>query len=161
MVVKKPSHYCVDYSKLHPGQMGGQKERSAIDAITTLVYVVQESWEEKMLAAALFLDVKGAFDYVSKEHLFTRMVELGTDRDFVTWIGVFLIDRKIQLVIDGHDNKERGIKTGIPQHSPVSFILFLIYINGVFNKVSETSPMVTCLSFVDDLGFIALGSSVK
>ena len=43
----------------------------------------------------------------------------------------------------------------------MSPIFFLIYISGVFNKVSKISPLVTSLSFVDDLGFIALGSSVK
>ena len=64
-------------------------------------------------------------------------------------------------MIDGHDNKERDIETEIPQGSPLSPILFLIYISGVFNKLSETSPSVTSLSFVDDLGFIASGSSVK
>lgn len=31
----------------------------------------------------------------------------------------------------------------------------------VFNKVLETNPLVTSLLFVDDLGFIALGGSVK
>lgn len=67
----------------------------------------------------------------------------------------------IQLVIDGHENKEREIETGIPQGSPVSPILFLIYISGVFDKLTEISPPVTSLSFVDDLGFISSGSSVK
>ena len=61
----------------------------------------------------------------------------------------------------GHDNKEKEIKTGIQQGSPVSPILFLIYISGVFNKVSETNPLVISLSFVDDLGFVASGSFVK
>ena len=79
----------------------------------------------------------------------------------MTWTGSFLTDRKVQLVIDGHNNKEREIETGIPQGFPVSPILFLIYISGVFNKVSETSPLVTSLSFINDLGFIASGSSVK
>ena len=37
----------------------------------------------------------------------------------------------------------------------------MIYISGVFNKVSETSPLVTSLSLIDDLGFIASGSPVK
>ena len=161
VVAKVLSHYCEDYSKLHPGQMGGRKERSAIDAVATLVHVVQEKWEEKKLAAALFMDVKGAFDHVSKGQLLTQMVELGIDGDLVTWTGSFLTDQKIQLVIDGHDNKEREIETGIPQGVPVSPILFLIYISGVFNKVLKTSPLVTSLSFVDDLGFIASGSSVK
>ena len=107
------------------------------------------------------MDLKGAFDHFSKGQLLTRIIELGIDGDLVTWTGSFLTDRKVQLVIDGHDNKEREIETGIPQGSPVSPILFLIYISGVFNKISETSPWVTSLSFVDDLGFIASGSSVK
>ncbi len=161
VVAQELSQYCEEYSKLDPGQMGGQKERSAIDAVVTLVHMVQEKWEEKKLAAALFMDVKGAFDHVSKGQLLTRMIELGVDGDLVTWTGSFLTDRKIQLVIDGHDNPEREIETGIPQGSPVSPILFLIYISGVFNKVSETSPLVTSFSFVDDLGFITSGSSVK
>ena len=75
-------------------------------------------------------------------------------------MGSFLTDRKVQLVIDGHDNKEREIETRIPQGSPVLPILFLIYISRVFDKISKTSPLVTSLSFVNDLGFIASDSSV-
>ena len=55
----------------------------------------------------------------------------------------------------------KEIETGIPQGPPVSLIFFLIYISGVFDKISETSALLTFLSFVDDLGFIAFGSSVK
>ena len=160
VMAQELSRYCEEYSKLYPGQMGGRKERSAIDAVATLVYTVQEKWEEKKLAAALFMDVKGAFDHVSKGQLLTQMIELGVDGNLVTWTGSFLIDRKVQLVIDGHDNKEREIETGIPQGSPVSPIFFLIYISGVFDKISKTNPLVTSLSFVDNLGFIASRSSV-
>ena len=89
------------------------------------------------------------------------MIKLGIDGDLVTWTSSFLTDRKVQLVIDGHDNKEREIETGIPPGSPVSPILFLVYISGVFDEVAKASPSVTSLSFIDDLGFIASGSSVK
>lgn len=40
-------------------------------------------------------------------------------------------------------------------------ILFLIYISQVFDVVTEAYPLVTSLSFVDDLGFIVSGTSVK
>lgn len=53
------------------------------------------------------------------------------------------------------------METGIPQGSPVSLILFLIYISAVFNKVSKTSSLITSLSFIDDLGFIASSSTIK
>ena len=63
-VAKELSHYCEKYFKLHPGQIGGRKERSAIDMLARLVHTVQEKWEEKKLAAALFMDIKGAFGHV-------------------------------------------------------------------------------------------------
>ncbi len=47
VVAKELSQYCEDYSKLHPGQMGGRKERSAIDTVATLVHTVQESGKRK------------------------------------------------------------------------------------------------------------------
>ena len=161
VVAVQLSQYCENYSKLHPGQMGGRKERSAIDVVAILVHAVQKGWEDKKLVAALFMDVKGAFDHVSKRQLISCMVELGADGDLVLWTKSFLTDRKVQLIIDGYENREREIETGIPQGSPVSPILFLIYISGVFDQVTETCPLVTSLSFIDDLGFIASGSSVK
>lgn len=72
-----------------------------------------------------------------------------------------MTNQKIQLVIDGHDNKEKEIETGIPQGFLVLPIIFLIYISDIFKKVLETNPMVISLSFVDNLGFITLGSFVK
>ena len=64
-------------------------------------------------------------------------------------------------MIDGHNNPEKDVETGIPQGSPVSPILFLIYISGVFEQVEKELPEIVSLSFVDDLGFIASGTSVK
>ncbi len=107
------------------------------------------------------MDVKGAFNHVSRSQLRKRMIDLGIDGDLVAWTKSFLTDRKIQLVIDGYDNKEREIKTGIPQGSPILPILFFIYVNGVFDAVTEDNLMVTSLSFVDDLRFIASETSVK
>ena len=39
--------YCKTHSKLHRGEIGAQKKRSAIDVVAALVYTVQENWEEK------------------------------------------------------------------------------------------------------------------
>ena len=155
------SKYCKEFSKLHQEQMGARKQRCAIDVVAYLVHNVQEFWAEKKLAAVLFMDVKEAFDHVSRTKLVERMIELGIDGDLIRWTQSFLTDRKVQLVIDGHDNQEREIETGIPQGSPVSPILFLVYISGVFEKVTESCPAIISLSFVDDLGFIASGHSVK
>lgn len=107
VVAEQLAQYCEADSKLHPGQMGARKERSAIDAVAVWVHTVQEKWAEKKLAGALFMDVKGAFDHVSRSQLLKRMIELGIDGDLVACTRSFLTDRKIQLVIDGHKNEER------------------------------------------------------
>ena len=107
------------------------------------------------------MDIKGDFDHVSRSQLFTRIINLGIDGNLMMWTKSFLTNKKVQLVIDGHNNKEREIETGIPQGSSVSRILFLIYISGVFDTVTDNTPIVISLSFFDDLGFIASGNSVQ
>lgn len=64
VVAEQLTQYCDTYSKLHSGQMGVRKERSAIDAVAILIHTVQEKWSKEELAGALFMDVKGVFDYV-------------------------------------------------------------------------------------------------
>lgn len=107
------------------------------------------------------MDVKGAFNHVSRSQLLRRIIELGINGVLVAWTRSFLTDRKIQIIIDGHENKEREIKAGIRQGSPALPILFLIYISGVFDIFSEFCPSITALSLVDDLGFIISRSSVN
>lgn len=89
VIAEQLSQFCEKFSKLHPSQIGGRKEKLAIDAVAVLVHTVQESWEEKKLAAALFIDVKGAFDHISKGQLLKQMIELGVDGDLVTWADFF------------------------------------------------------------------------
>lgn len=72
----------------------------------------------------------------------------------------FLLNRKVKLVINGYVNLEKEVNTGIPQGSPVFPILFLIYISGVFDTVTTTSPNMISLSFIDDLGFLVDGKSI-
>ena len=49
--------------------MGARKKQLAINAKAMLVYTMQEKLSEKKLTSALFMDVKGAFDHVSRSQL--------------------------------------------------------------------------------------------
>lgn len=69
------------------------------------------------------MDVKGAFDHVSRAQLAQRMANLGID-DLIGRAKSFLTDRWVELVIDGYVNAKQKVETGIPQGPPVSPILF-------------------------------------
>jgi Reverse transcriptase (RNA-dependent DNA polymerase) len=49
----------------------------------------------------------------------------------------------------------------VPQGSPVSPILFIIYLCGIFDKIEEQNPEITALSFIDDIAFLAPRKTVK
>ena len=96
------SHYCEISEALHEGQFGSRKQRSAIDAIAKLIAITEDAWNQKKLMGALFLDVKGAFDYIARKQLLKRIIALGIPGDLIRWTNLFLTERRVQLVIDGY-----------------------------------------------------------
>ena len=88
------------------------------------------------------------------------MIVLGIPADLIRWTNSFLTNRQIQLVIDGYTCPSARLKTGVLQGSPVSLVLFIIYLSGIF-KAIEAKVLIKTLSFVDDIGLIASGSSIQ
>ena len=154
------SKRCERLELLHNGQFGSRKSRGAIDAIAKLIATVEHAWKHKKIAGALFLDVKGAYPNVIRQQLIKRLVELGIPGDLIRWVNSFLTDRKVQLVIDGYTCPVRDIEIGVPQGSPISPILFIIYISGFFDAIEAKIPIIS-LSFADDIGLIAIESSIR
>lgn len=120
--------------KLHKHQMEVPKNRCIVDTIAIIVDGIHKIQEEKKIAKTLLIDIKSAFDYVSRLKLAQQMRQLGVNNDLIRWTQFFLTDRKVEIVIDRHVNIEKDVKTRILQGLPVSLILFIIYISKVFNK---------------------------
>jgi hypothetical protein len=53
-------------------QMGGRRQKSAIDAVITVVHDIQLAKNWKEFTSALFVDVKGAFNHVSVNQLLRK-----------------------------------------------------------------------------------------
>src|SRR5204862_7355581 len=98
----------------------------------TVVHDIQLAKHEKKDTSVLFMDVKGAFDHVSANQLLKICQNLGLPRALCSWIECFLNDKYLQLAFDGNKQEKTSVKTGITQDSPVSPILFLIYIRNIF-----------------------------
>jgi ribonuclease HI/exonuclease III len=148
-------------SLLHPSQIGGRKQRSAIDAALLLLNEIQSQKEARKrgsntVTTALFLDIKGAFDYVSKPQLLLVLKKLGLPSNLISWVSSFLTDRSIQLAFDGQIQPTTSIEVGIPQGSPISPVLFLIYVRDI---VVQEADLAFQISFMDDFGLTATSTS--
>jgi hypothetical protein len=58
---------------LHPDQIGGHPQRSAIDAAMALTHAIKMGRSKSLTTTALFLEVQGAFDNVSSIRLTSTM----------------------------------------------------------------------------------------
>jgi len=140
---------------LHDGQFGCRKRYSCIDAVAVLMNRIQQAWRGSKVAGVLFMDVKSAFNNVSRAHLGRRMEALGIEADLIRWTCSFMTGRQIKLVLDGKTDETSPVDTGISQGSPAAPILFITYLSGIFDMVEVAVPGVHGLSFMDDIGWWA------
>lgn len=116
--------------------------------------ITVEKFLLKRTTLTLLLDVKGAFDRVSKTQLLKRMIQVGMAGNIVHWVNSFLSNRRAMLVIDGRTSETRDIQAGLPQGSPVSPVLFILSISAMFPWLEDRYPMLQAISFVDDIGLL-------
>jgi hypothetical protein len=145
---------------LHNGQFGCRKRRSAIDAVGRMVQKVEEAWARGKIASALLIDVKGAFPSVAKGNLIKRMEDMGFEADVCQWVESFISDRKAIMRMDGREGKIMDVTTRVPQGSPVSPILLVIYISELFEQVEAGVENMLALSFVDDVAWVVEGDDI-
>jgi hypothetical protein len=65
------------------------------------------------------------------------------------------------LVVNRIESAEFVIKAGLPQGSPLSLILFLLYIKGLFSLASWPNLRVHTIGFIDNLNLLVYSKSIE
>ena len=110
--------------ELIPGtQFGGRSNSSTIDAAMTFIHDVHSAWNQNKVMSALTFDIKGFFDFVNHQRLLTEMQSRRIPLEYLKWTANFLDNREAAIYVDGTRGDSKPVKNGIPQGSPVFFIL--------------------------------------
>ncbi len=141
---------------LHFNQINRRRKKSAIDIIMILIYNIQLAKQDKKVISVLFIDVKKAFNHISANQLIKICIELGLPKSLYSWINSFLINRKIQLAFNNGKSIKTDIQIGIPQGSPISPILFLIYIRNLFQDLERRG-----MNYINNINLVASSESIK
>jgi hypothetical protein len=109
----------------------------------------------------LALDMSSAFNRVSHRRLAHNMRCAGVPPEIVRWMLSFTADRQARLQLGPESTDSMDIHEGIPQGSPVSPILFLLFNADLVRICTESEAQASCVAFSDDLNLITWGKSTR
>ena len=126
-------------------QDGFRRYHCTTYAILKSLQAIREGFNSKERTAAYFIDLGKAYDSVWREGLMVKLANLGIRGRMLGWIYAFLTDRQVTCCIGTSQGTTAISRTGLPQGSVISPLLFNIFIRDMFQDVAGS-----CCKFADD-----------
>jgi hypothetical protein len=113
------------------------------------------------MATLLSIDILGAFDTVNYIRLLDTLRKKRFPHWVVKWVKSFLTNRETTLVLYDYETAPFQVNAGVPQGSPLSPILFMIYNSELFEVCRDPVRGLSSIGFADDLNILAYGLSTE
>lgn len=155
LLARRINFWALKLKILARDQCSAISKRSAVDLTTALASDIEEAWAKGLVAGMLTVDVKGAFDGVLANRLIQRLREQGWPNCLVQWVRSFLANRTAHIRLDKVKSKAFSVLCGLPQGSPISPILFLLYVEP-FLRLTKGR-----FGYADDGAMLAVGATTQ
>ena len=142
---------------LHRNQCGSLPSLSSFNACTALTDTVRTLQRPALKVSSLFLDIKGGFDNVDADILCSALRSKGVNHYLISWVRSFLTERTCRLLFQGSPRIFPPVSVGTPQGSPVSPLLFVIYVAPLHIPLDRG----LVLSYVDDFSLTVSSPSYR
>lgn len=124
-------------SILSPNQFGFRRGLSTQDALTLLNHRWSTITANGGAVRVVAVDIAGAFDRVSHIGLLHKLQQNGIQGHLLSWLGDYLKNRTLDVVINGKTSQTLPVEAGVPQGSILGPSLFLIYINDAEDTLPD------------------------
>ena len=141
---------------LSTAQCGFCAGRDVVGACRQLADAVTSAFRRREQVQAVALDLQAAYDTVWQAGLWLKLRRKGVQEQLLWWIRGFLVDRLSQMVV-GEATLEVHPSCGVPQGSPLSCPLFLVFIDDLLWALLNAA-WTSQQAFADDLILWRAGS---
>ena len=151
-IVAETISYLTENHRLLPANhFGGRPCRSTEDAMMLLTENIYETWGQKEVFSAVFMDVAGAFNNVHHKRLIHNLRKRRIPPKITRWLESFLQGRSTRISFNGIQSTSFPTPAGVPQGSPLSPILYIYYNSDLLDIPRSNNHLA--LGFIDDIGY--------
>jgi len=122
---------------LHRHQFGSVKGRSATEAVLRVVTRAQRCMAVEGAVGWNFWDVKGGFQNVREEDVIRELEKSEEGKKWIPWVKEFFQAREFELEWDRKVGGKGKMNIGAPLRSPLSLVIFLIWMAPIITKIEE------------------------
>ena len=156
MIQTRLSWWLESSSLLPDNQCGFRPGRSTTDILLQLEHGVFKGFKEGKVTLVIFFDISKAFDKASHIGILYKLCVLGLRGNSLSWLKSFFQDRFFQVLIGDQCSTKYPVKTGVPQGSVLSPLLFSVLLYDI-----PHFPGVTNMVLADDITFFTCADSVE
>ena len=157
LVKKRILNFLTKFGFFSARQYGFLPGRSTEQALAKHTMEITAAIEKNLKVAAVYLDIRKAFDSVNHKILLKKLRACGIRGFMLDWFASYLQGRRQRVKICGKLSSWSEIGSGVPQGSVLGPILFLIYVNDLL-KLKFFSSIY---SFADDTSLVCCADSGK
>ena len=157
MMHKRLNDFFENFHCLYPLQFGFRSNHSTSSALINVTEKIRKALDSGNHVCSILIDLQKAFDTIDHDILFSKLHYYGVRGVALSWFKSFLSNRSQRVSVSGIKSTVKYLLFGVPQGSVLGPLLFLIYINDLYNAI----PYSLTNLFADDTMLLDQSKSLK
>lgn len=148
ILAKRLAEWATKSGTLPDLHYSGRKGVGTEDAILKLDTWIRDRWSKKKTVVALFLDVQSAYPTVHPDRLIHSLRAKGCPAYLWILIQDFLQGQSTTMHLDDYVSPPISLLGGLPQGSPLSVILYILYNSDLLCLTNRLASITTSIGYV-------------